>query len=350
MRSTRELADHLGISRWTVSRVLNGHTGVSEETRKRVLETVEAFGFQPSALARGLRGGRTGLVGICFQEMDSPIRARKAAVLQTMLSTHGLRGIMELNAHDPNLELTIIRHFLDLRVDAMVLFGSYLQVEDPLLHTIREHGVPTIVVDPSTDLPLPTVELDRKDALSQGLCHLYDLGHRQIALFGMEHDSVYGPKRMAGLHETAIELGLKPENTFFAFDDPSDPSFDYGSGSVLADAFLKEDCPATAIIALNDCIAIGAIHTLREAGLRIPADISVLGFDDIGVASWFEPPLTTLRQETEILCKATLDLLAKLLQNEGTGMDTVEKRHFQSKLVIRRSTGPAPIRVTPTRG
>lgn len=340
MRSTSDLAKSLGLSRWTVSRVLNGHPGVREATRKRVLEAIEESGFQPSALARGLRGGRTGLVGICFQEMESPIRARKASVLQSELSARGLRGVMELNAHDPALERVIIRHFLDLKVDAIVLFGAYLAPEDQLLEEILEEGPPLLIVDPSRDLPVTSIALDRAGAIMQGFEHLYAHGHRRFALLGLAHDPVYGQKRREGLHAAAEAVGLDPETCFFPFDDPENPSLEYASGALLTEQMLAMEEPPTAVIALNDCLAIGAMNTLMDRGFNVPDDFSVLGFDDIGVSAWVRPSLTTLSQETQRLSEEAVRWLETVLSDAPSpvaGSHTT----LSSKLIIRDSTGPA---------
>ena len=110
--STKDLAEHLGLSRWTVSRVLNGHPEVKEETRRRVLDAARELGFSPNAMARGLRGGSTGLVGVCFQEIESPALAKKTAFLQQQLRAMGFQGMIELTDGDPNLEESVLRHFL----------------------------------------------------------------------------------------------------------------------------------------------------------------------------------------------------------------------------------------------
>jgi DNA-binding LacI/PurR family transcriptional regulator len=342
MRSTSELADALGLSRWTVSRVLNGHPGVRETTRQRVLQAIERSGFQPSVLARGLRGGRTGLVGISFQEMDSPVRARKASVLQSQLRARGMRGIMELNSHDPALERIILRHFLDLKVDAIVLFGAYMAPDDPLLTEIAESGPPLLVVDPPCDLPVTTIGLDRGLAISEGLRHLHALGHRRFALLGLMHDAVYGPMRLAGLDSTARQLGLDPQEAFVAINDEASPTLDYASGSQLTERLLKEQDPPRAIIALNDCLAIGAMHALQSAGWRVPEDFSVLGFDDIGVAAWVRPSLTTLSQEVESLSEAAVEWLEAVLTPDGEEKKAPRSTQLSPKLIVRESTGPAP--------
>lgn len=342
MRSTSDLADSLGLSRWTVSRVLNGHQGVREATRKRVLEAIESSGFQPSVLARGLRGGRTGLVGISFQEMDSPVRARKASVLQSQLSARGMRGIMELNGYDPALERVILRHFLDLKVDAIVLFGAYLSADDPLLLEIIERGPPLLIVDPPGPLPVTTIGLDRGASIAEGLRHLHDLGHRRFALLGLMHDTIYGPQRLAGLHTTTLSLGLDPEADFVAVNDLSNPTLDYASGSLLTQRLLAQKDPPRALIALNDCLAIGAIHALHAAGWRVPEDFSVMGFDDIGVSAWIHPSLTTLSQEIESLSEAAVQWLEAVLAPDAPAPTSPRATRLAPKLIIRESTGPAP--------
>lgn len=337
IRSTAELAAHLNLSRWTVSRALNGHPGVKADTRQRILDAVESLGFAPNPIARGLCGSRTGIVGICFQEMDSPIRARKAGALQTILQENGMRGVMELNGHRPELEREIIRHFIALRTDAIILFGSFLQQDDPLVEELLAGSIPVIAVDPAHPLPFASVFLNRSLAMESMLEHLHHLGHRRFALLGLDHDPVYGAQRREGLIRVCPRLGLDWKNSFEEFDLSEAKSLDYESGSLLMQSALNSDFEFSAVIALNDCIAIGAMAELHHRGFRLTEDYSVAGFDDIGVASWTLPSLTTVSQNTTQVMEATLELLQKLLNGEPP-----KQMEILPSLVIRDSTGPVP--------
>ena len=205
-RSTGDLAAHLGISRWAVSRVLNGQPGVSESTRQRVEALVAESGFQPNRMARGLRGGTTGLVGVLFQELESPALARKAAQLQQRLRDAGFRALIELSAADQRWEEETLRHFMSLRVDGVVLVGTTLPVDHTLLRQLARQAIPAVVVDPAQALSMTTVQLDRAEAIAEAVRHLHGLGHRKFALLGIESDPILGPQRLRGIARAQVCL------------------------------------------------------------------------------------------------------------------------------------------------
>lgn len=185
IQSTDALARHLGLSRWTVSRVLNEHPGVKEETRLKVQEAMLQLGFEPNRMARGLRGSRTMMIGICFQELDSPVLARKTAMLQHFLRKEGYRAIIELTGGDPLLEEAAIRHFLGIKVDGIVLVGSTLQTSQPIVRQLDAIPTPVVTVDPASNLPMTQIHLDRVWAMKMIIDHLHEAGHRRFCIVGI---------------------------------------------------------------------------------------------------------------------------------------------------------------------
>ena len=310
--STKDLAEHLGLSRWTVSRVLNGHPEVKDETRKRVLAAASKIGFSPNAMARGLRGGSTGLVGVCFQELESPALAKKTAFLQQQLRTLGLQGMIELTEGDPELEESVLRHFLSLKSDGMILVGSTLQADSSAVQYLIEAKVPAVLVDPIHKLPFPSIHLDRTGIMEIIIDHLWERGHRQFALLGIESDPVLGQFRVEGIRRGIEKQGGEYDVHVQSYMESGFGFQDYGYGYSLAQTILRAEDAATAWVAMNDRLAIGALSYLREQGIRVPQDIAVVGFDNLDITPWYDPPLTTVDQ---VIPKIFREAVARLIQS-----------------------------------
>ncbi len=307
------LARHLGLSRWTVSRVLNGHPGVLPATVERVQRAMEELGYQPNALARGLRGGKTGTVGICFQEIETPILVRKSSILQNLLREQGRHTLIELTAGSPGLEERIVGHFLAMRVDGIVLIGSRLNEDDPALRNAREQGTPVVWVDPETpDIP-HRVTLDRAYSMKLSLEHLHGLGHRKFVTLGLDPTDAYGKTKLRGLEQTARELGLDWERDFTHFRHEGKQQHDYAYGERMAERLLADRPTATGSIVLNDRVAIGLMHRLRREGWDFPKDLSLVSYDNLDIAAYAWPPLTTIDQRVESMMAAAAGMLDALI-------------------------------------
>ncbi len=337
IRSVGDFAKYLGLSRWTVSRILNGHTGVHEDTRQRVMSEMNRLGFQPNMMARSLKGAKTGLIGVCFQEIESPILARKISSLQESLRSRGLRAVMEITSGIPEAERDIINHFFSLRVDGVILIGSGLSAKDPILARLARESVPVVTVDSAKEIPLPRVELDRRAAMALTLRHLQQRGHSSFAMLGLESDPIYGLRRVEGLKQAALKLGLDWESSFHSIkiDGRIDWSYEYGYD--LAQALLQRESPPRGIIALNDRVAIGAMKAIREWGYGIPSDFSVVGFDNLEIGQWTDPALTTVGQNVAELIEKSVELIEKLIA-QGKPPSETPVLMVQPKLIVRASS------------
>ncbi|MEM9026349.1 MAG: LacI family DNA-binding transcriptional regulator, partial [Verrucomicrobiota bacterium] len=278
--STQALAEHLGLSRWTISRALNGHPDIKEATRARVLAAMKSEGFAPDPLARGLRGGSTSLVGVCFQELENPLLMQKVATLQDHLRTAGYQPDTQHTSNDPKTETHVINRFISMRAEAVILFNTELHAKDPAIESLLESNVTTICIDPVHTLPFPTIRVARDRAYPQAMRHLYEQGHRKFALLGLEEGVIYGKDRMSGIHTCLEELNLDRDTCLSAYVGPGRERLDFRYGYDLADKALEAQEDATAWIGLNDRIAIGAARRIAEAGKRIPQDIALAGFDN----------------------------------------------------------------------
>jgi DNA-binding LacI/PurR family transcriptional regulator len=338
--TTAALAKHLGISRWTVSRVLNGHSGVKAETVQKVKQAIEELDFQPSALARGLRGGQTATVGVCFQDLDSPVMAMRAAALQQRLREEGYDTVIELSGASSDLERNAIRRFVGHRVDGIVLIFSRLTADDSVLQLLRREKMPCFWVDPENAVPGDKVLLDRGRSMKLILEHLVDLGHKKIALLGVDPQNRFGALRMPGLKRYAPKFGLDFDRDFQLVYHPGETNHTFDYGYELASELVESsvDKLPTAIIALNDRIAIGAINRLREDGIRVPEDVSVVGYDNIAVAEHFFPTLTTVDHQTDRLMDLAVRGLLERLDPKSVELPP-RQWSVQPKLVVRKSTG-----------
>jgi DNA-binding LacI/PurR family transcriptional regulator len=315
---------------------------VKEETVRKVQQAIRDLDFQPSALARGLRGGQTATVGVCFQDLDSPVMAMRAASLQQRLREEGYHTVIELSGASADLERGAIRRFIGHRMDGIVLIFSRLTADDPAIRMLEREKTPCLWVDPEHPVPGDKVLLDRSRSMKLVLEHLTGLGHRRFALLGIDPKNRFGMLRMPGLKLYAPEFGLDFERDFTLVFHPGETNHTFEYGYELARELIERSSTnlPTAIIALNDRVAIGAINRLREDRIRVPEDISVVGYDNIAVAEHFFPSLTTVDHQTDRL----MDLAVRgLLERLETGNSEIpaHEASVSPKLVIRKSTGPA---------
>lgn len=335
IEGTAGLAQHLGISRWTVSRVLNGHSGVKEETRKRVLEAMEELGFSPNRFAQGLRGKPSGLIGVSFPYLEATVLAEKSRQLQQELRESGYRGIFEIPEGDPEMEREVIRHFLSIQVEGIVLIASKLSSRDPVFDEVAKRGVGIVAVDARNALPVMRVQLNRAKAMETILEHLQELGHRRIGLLGLGSDDMYRAERIRGLKRACKKLGLDYDRDLQFIDETGYSWRDFSFGAVLANKVLEmQRNRPTALVCLNDCLAVSAVRALQEAGKDVPGDFSVIGFDNTPESEWGNPPLTTVSQSVPELMRDGNTLLWKSMRG-----DVPEIVKVDPVLIARGTTG-----------
>jgi DNA-binding LacI/PurR family transcriptional regulator len=335
--SLADFARYLDLSAWTVSRAINGHPEVNPKTRDRILQAMDEIGFRPNPLARGLRGRRSGLVGISVAGLSSPILNTKIFHLQEFLRKNHLRGLLEFSIRDPQNEERVIEDFFRVRVDGIILIYSGFSAEAAKKML---SDTPCVQVDPHFPQKLPSVSLDRQFAMKLLLEHLLELGHRRFALLGIDRSD---PWRWPALNEVAKSHGLNPDGIFYSLEGTHIAENAIPDGRAMAATAIRLPLAPTAFLCQDDLIALGAIQAIRDAGLRVPEDISVTGFDHLDIARHLDPPLTTIEQNPSALMDSACQLLLEQLADESRcGKKTIRTQTPQ--LIVGKSTGPAPKR------
>jgi DNA-binding LacI/PurR family transcriptional regulator len=339
--TSSQVAKLAGVSRTTVSFVLNNvpHMGISDETRERVLNAARQLGYVPNAAARSLVSGATGTVAIVVPHSE---HLRVDAFIPRMLAgvndtchTQGYKVLFE-----PMIETA--GHpggFLDLvdsrRIDGLIAINTP-RSDDVHLARLASEGFPLVIFGSNLaeHASLYSIDVDMREASRVATRHLLALGHRRVAYIGFGSNEYHGvSERLYGYSDAMHEFGVEVTAGRIGF-----ANFSAQSGYEAMNAMLERDRSLTALFAGNDTIAFGAMAALRDAGLRVPEDIAVVGYDDIPLAAYAAPPLTTMRTSPyEQACEAA-NLLLRLIAGERPA-----QLHTMNAvpLVVRESCGSA---------
>ncbi|MFE5375470.1 LacI family DNA-binding transcriptional regulator [Streptomyces mirabilis] len=331
-----DVAQLAGVSRATVSFVLNNRPGVALATQQRVRSAAEELGWTPSRSARALSTGRARAVGLVLTREPEligtdPFYPAFMAGIEAVISETGDGLMLQMSRPGDEVE-TYRRLAADRRVDGVFL--TDLRQDDPRPALITELGLPAVAVGAvEADTNLPTVNLDDRPAVRSAVRHLIELGHRDIAHVAGPEDFVHARRRRQAWADALAEAGL-PSGTSLP------GGFTAEGGAQATRALLARSSPPTAIVYGNDLSATAGMAVAQEAGLRLPEDLSVVGFDDVPLASWTSPPLTTCRANPASWGRAAAQALVEIIE-QGT---TADVELDPATLVIRGSTGPAPVR------
>ena len=319
----RDVARTADVSIATVSRALSTPGLVAEPTRKRVIAAVRKLGYEPNRAARSLITGRTGLIGVVVPDLGNPFFLGLLKGVQTAARDLGHLVLLADTAEDAGTEAALIRP-IARQVDGLVLLSSRLA--GPVLRDATGSCRAVLV---NRVLPgFPAVLLDGKDGMRQMLQHLAALGHRRCGYAGGPRESFADAERRRGLAKAGADNGVR------LVDLGAFPPL-HRSGARIADLAVAAD--VTALIAFNDLMALGVVARLRELGLRVPADLSVTGFDDIPMAALSAPGLTTIAAPLEEAGRNAVELLAQARESQDSGAPS--GRLLPVRLVVRGSTG-----------
>jgi len=333
----RTIALAAKVSVATVSRTINNIATVNPEISKRVWEVIEALDYYPNSQARALVSGRSRLLGLIVSEITNPFFPELIQGFEDIAVENGYEILVSSTNYDPKRMSHCIRRMLERKVEgvAIMTFG----IEEPLLDQLASRKVPLVLVDAGPDRPgVSLLEVDYNHGIRQGVRHLVELGHRRIAF-------ISGPKRLhsAKLRLDAFvnalrECGIVPKQSWIVEGDHA-----LDGGITAMHQLLATKPRPTAVMCSNDMTAMGVLHTLYREGLRVPDDLSVIGFDDIQIARVTMPPLTTVRMSRFELARTAVTALRA--QVEGAA-DNPPQREYEIKteLIIRETTG-APVGV-----
>ena len=330
----KTIAAHLDLTPGTVSAALNNSAAshsIPEHTKKRILAAAKELNYRPNFFARTLRLKRTYTIGVILEEIGDAYGSQVVSGIEQYLRQHNYFFLTVIHRHDQKLLQTYSQLLLQRGVEGFITVDTSIH-EEPSLPTAAVAGHQQVA-------GVTNIILDHKRAAHLALEHLRDLGHEEIAFLKGQTSSSDSEVRWNAICEVAKELGIRirPELTVQIDSTDSTPAVGYP----FAKQLLARKKPFTALFAYNDISAIGSIWAFREAGLRVPEDISVVGFDDIPGAAFANPGLTTVRQPLlrmgQIAAKTVVD------QIEGHG-DCLPEIAIEPEFVVRESTGPAPSR------
>jgi DNA-binding LacI/PurR family transcriptional regulator len=334
---TRRLGDvarKVGVSEATVSRVLNDKPGVSDATRQAVLTALDVLGYERPTK---LRGERARLVGLVLPELQNPIFPAFAEVVGGGLALHGYTPVLcTQTAGGGVTEADYVDLLLAQQVSGVVFAGGlYTQADAPHGHYrhLIARKLPTVLVNAPIDgLGLATVSCDDASAGEQAVTHLMSLGHSRIGLLLGPPDHIPSRRKLAAAKRTAERAGHRISAELIVHSL-------YSLEAAQASATRLVGAGATGIVCASDPMALGAIRAVRRAGLRVPDDVSVVGFDDSALMSSVDPPLTTVRQPIDSMGRLVIDLLLGQIAGAAVSHDEML---FEPELVVRGSTGAAP--------
>ncbi|MFK8114902.1 MAG: LacI family DNA-binding transcriptional regulator [Rubripirellula sp.] len=306
----QDIADRANVSKATVSRVLNNSSAVHQDKRAAVLEAMQVLGFEPNVFARSLAGGRSMTVGILTQNIGSPFYDSIAQGVIEGLAGTGYSPIFVDGQWQQSTELEVIRTLLGRKVDGLLLIGGNLPVEE--LNELREQ-LPTIVVARELrDWEGQCIYIDNAQAAYVATKHLIEFGHRKIALIRGVEDQPDAMQRFEGYSRALAESGIEFDSDLIYRGD-----FTAQSGVLAINSLLTCGTSFSAVFASNDTNAFGARLALHRHGIRVPEDVSLIGFDDQAESAFMTPPLTTVRQPAREMGNAAAAALVKLIHNES---------------------------------
>jgi len=327
----RTLAEHLGLSRTTISMILNDvpdATRFPEETRRRVVESAKRLGYRPNYFARSLGRKRSYLIGVIAPDLGDGFEAALISGFERRLLDTGYTSFVSNHFWSPSLLQRHIENLRDRGVEGLLLIDS-TPSEAP--------GIPTVMIGTSRSPKWSTrVSIDNAFGIRETIHHMASLGHKEIAFIkGLEGTGDMEDRWNAVL-ATCQDVGVRVDPRLTVQLERLDLIGMRHSeeGRIAMQKLLGRGRHFTALVAYNDITALGAMTVLREAGLRVPEDVSVMGFDDIGFASLAYPPLTTIRQPLRTMGATAAEVLLRKIATD----ESVENISVRPELVVRSST------------
>lgn len=305
-----DVAREAGVSMATVSRVVNNNPNVKPQTRKKVFEAIERLGYRPNAVARGLASKKTTTVGVVIPDISNPMYSEVVRGVEDIANMYHYNMILCNSDKKKEKEIRVINTLLEKQVDGLLFMGGV--ITDEHIEAFR-NSVP-IVLCATTDeeKSMPSVDIDHEAAAYDAVKVLIDAGHRNIGMIsGNLQDPSNGFARYQGYKRAIEEAGIELRESHVRI-----ANYRYESGLETMEYFLKLEDRPTAMFVATDEMAIGCIHAIQDAGLRVPEDISVISVDNSRISSMVRPQLSTVAQPMYDIGAVSMRLLTKLMKKE----------------------------------
>ncbi len=324
----RDVAERAGVSVTTVSHVINDTRFVSEELRGRVLRAIEELNYQPSGVARSLRRKRTHTIGMIIPDNTNPFFAEVARGIEDASFELGYNVILCNSDGDLEKEMDYLGLLIEKRVDGLVFVSA--GSNQATIEMLSTQEVPVVIVDRDiSELAMDSVLTDNRRGGYQATHYLLTLGHRRIACITGPSQLTPSAERVTGYRNALEEAGVAVDDLLILAGD-----FQSQSGHEAMRSLLTLSSPPTAVFVCNDLMAIGALCAAHEAGLRVPQQLSIVGFDDIALASFTTPRLTTVAQPKYEMGLLAAEMLAERIKHKDL---SPRRRFLDVELIIRDS-------------
>jgi LacI family transcriptional regulator len=328
-----DVAKLAGVSRATVSYVLNraanDRVPISDETRQRVLDAIEEIGYEPDARAQALRSGNTKTIALIIPDLRNPHFSEYAIGIEQAARASGYHVLLSSTALNDEYAVDIFKDLAGRRIDGLILASSLI-VESAegqtTLARMRERGLPIVELSENY--------ADYRDATREVMSYLLSLGHRRIGFINGVGGHELGQDRLEQYKASLKDAHVPIDTELISECGPT-----IEDGYQASSKLLRLRARPTAILAINDLLAIGALRGAADLGLQVPKDVSLVGFDDILIGNYLVPRLTTVTKYTHELGSQAFEVLLARMQNPDLPRQLI---HNPSKLIIRESTGPAP--------
>jgi DNA-binding LacI/PurR family transcriptional regulator len=330
----RDVAELASVSVATVSRVLNGDPNVDGELRERVRTAVAQLGYRPNRLARNLRRQQMEAIGIVVPDIENPHFAEMVRIIEVVALQAGYRVLVCNTDEDGDRQAACLRMLADERVSGIVLSPS-----DPRgsIDQLRDLAIPVVAIDRALDhATTDTLVADNVPAVRAATQRLIDAGHRSIAFVGGRSEVETGSERQEGYLSAIETAGLQPIL--------ANGGFRREAAQAAVTALLQHAEPVSGLVVANNLMALGALYAIRDCGLRVPRDISVISVDNPPWAELLDPPLTVLAQPIRAMATRAVELMIQRIRGEKSG---AVREVFPLELIVRQSCGTAAVGLPP---
>jgi DNA-binding LacI/PurR family transcriptional regulator len=342
----RDIAARAGVAPMTVSRIINRSGYVSAEMRERVQPFIDELEYLPNELARSLKRQHTRVVGILLPDIANPFSAELARSIQQVLLENQYSSFISTTEQSGEAEIAALRAFFEHRVDGIIVATMETKAGDDALRQFIRRGMPIVTIGRAlSQLPVDRVTTDNWRGAYEAVEHLISLGHKRIAFIGASLINAGRLRRFQGFADALRDNGITISEELIV-----GPKADFGPAYSTYEAgyqgmrqLIALTTRPSAVFARNDYTAFGAIYAARDQGLSVPDDIAVMGFDNIPMAAYSIPPLTTIEQPTAELGHKAASMLLERLNGQvgGDGREIC----FPCRLVVRASTEKSQIQI-----
>jgi len=329
MPTIKDVAKHVGVSTATVSHVINKTRFVSDEIKERVLQAIRDLNYQPNAIARSLVKRKTHTIGIIISDILNPFYTAIVRGIEDVTYKSGYSVMLCNTDENVEKEILYIQVLMEKRIDGLVLSTAFQDGVHPLLSQLK--GIPLVsIVRKMKGFNPDAVFGDNVGGAYQAIEHFIHLGHRRIGIISGPLGLSSGAERLEGYKKALESHRIPIQEDWIKTGD-----FKKESGYFLTKKLLEEKVPPTALLVVNNQMTIGALNALKELGIRVPEDLSLISFDDMEWCSFINPPLTTVEQSPYLMGKTAGEMLLQKINHKRS---QPKKVVIPSHLIIRNST------------